>query len=69
MTAKAIGVEKRRGQTVLLEPLAVAAQQGRLARELERQRLVILRAFRHELGKADRVIEACRHAPGKGFSD
>jgi hypothetical protein len=66
MTAESIRVEERRRPAVFVEPLPIYGKERRVARELERQRLIFLEAPRHELRQTDRMKEAPRHAPGEG---
>jgi hypothetical protein len=67
MGAKPVRVEERHRPAVFLEALPVSGKERRLARELERRRLVFLEALRRELRQTDRVDEARRDTSGKVF--
>ena len=65
MGAKPVRVEERRRPTIFLEPLLVSGKDRGLAHDLERQRLVLLEALRHELRQTDRIDEARRDMSAK----
>ncbi len=69
MPAVAHSIEERRGRAIAGEPAPERAQQLRLAREPERQRLILVEGARHQLGKANRAQQASgdarREAPAR----
>src|SRR5207302_702113 len=53
--AAAIGVEKRKDMTIVVEPLLDASERARLSRKLQRECFVLGKRSRHELRQSDRL--------------
>ena len=62
-------IEQRVRQPVPLEPLANAGKRGRVMRQLERERFVVVERLGHQIREPDCVEQAGRHPARKGRTD
>ena len=58
----ALGIEQRRREPVVLEPVAQRTERRGVARKAKRERLVVGERMRDELRQADGVEQAAGHA-------
>src|SRR6476646_494764 len=65
MPAKPIGIEQRKSQPVLFEPLPKPAKERVVGRKLQGQSFVLIEAVRHQLRQPDGVQQAGRYPAGK----
>src|SRR5882762_11714529 len=67
--AEALAVEERRAAAVAQKLVAHRGKRTRVARQRERERLVIGEARRHQLAQVERAEQARRDAAGEGAAE